>query len=192
MKRLWRSASVSFGSRFGLFFVMPSLVSCYRIANESHPHMGVRSIKCDRVAEWLCNFLARRSKSVQFRPRSWGRFRCKRRRNRPDSLQPLMSPEQTLLTCRLYCSARLARAQWANSHDESAPLSPQGKDNCRGSDSIFARRHDRGRLGRLRWPLAASCFVSQPLALHAFKSEIGASNVIDAKLLAVGIAYGPE
>jgi hypothetical protein len=47
----------------------------------------------------------------------------------------------------------------------------------------WPRRHLCSRMGRLRWPWVASCFIGQPLALHTFKGEIGAGNVIDAKPL---------
>jgi hypothetical protein len=66
--------------------------------------------------------------------------------------------------------------------------SSNGNSSWSGSASIFlARRLGRGRLGRLRWPLATSCLIGQPLAFDALQREIGPRYVVNAKFNPVRI-----
>jgi hypothetical protein len=51
--------------------------------------------------------------------------------------------------------------------------------SCAGSDDRLARP-ELDRFGRLRWPLATSCFVSQALTLHTFDDQYGTLHVIGA------------
>ena len=53
---------------------------------------------------------------------------------------------------------------------------------------IRLRRQCRSDFGRLRWPLATSCFIGQPLALGTFDREVGALNVIKSEFDSMGIA----
>ena len=66
--------------------------------------------------------------------------------------------------------------------------SSKGNSSWSGSASRRYPRHLRGRLGRLRSPLARSCLIGKPLADNAFQSEIGALLIVNAELNAVGIA----
>jgi hypothetical protein len=96
------------------------------------------------------------------------------------------STSRAISTKRLWRSAsvslgkRFDDVSFVMPHDVA---SSNGNSSWRGSAAILAgRRHEGGRLGRLRWPLATSCLISETLALDALQREIAARRVVNAKL----------
>jgi hypothetical protein len=128
-KRLWRSASVSLGSRF----------------RAGLRGMGERILYGGQIKPHF-----RERERLHFAFREIGSFCDLKKEHGVDSIICHGSPS---LTAKI----------------PSAPSN--GNSSFRGSGATFGRRHERGRLGRLRWPWATSFFIGQPLALHAFQAR---------------------
>lgn len=207
-KRLWRSASVSFGNRFGFGVIGHTIIKprrticgismgatrtpspCFPLNFHRNPLNNVRH-QGRRVNEYAKHCLASWA-ACAYSVKKWsGKLVTDHDLIETAMGDGFLAFRAFSVSVHGFAPESVGTCQDSESGDgrhSSSPLS-NGNSSCRGSGSIGRqRRHERWRLGRVRSPLATSCFVSKPLALGANQGEIGALQVVDAEPDAVGIS----